>query len=371
MHVISRVHDLLRELCISEAKEIYFMSVCQGRSPLPAESLRRLSVITEREETISRLKSVPRLRALLGFNFKYTWGFDVVMNLFVGGLKLIRVIDLQGAGKLKVLPKEIGGLVNLRYLGLEGTGIDSLPETIKNLSRLQFLNVQRTAIKKITSAIWEIETLQQVFFPYFAEAPNRVQCRWRSLQVLHGLGAGNWMDDTLHKVKDIKTLGILGINASHHEVLSLNLPHFSRLKILKLIGESIPWTALTLSGLPQLRTLLLMGPIKSAFPEEVRPEDILGLPRGLSCLCGLMKSTFPEEVRPKDIPGLLRCLSCLELNYGWPASLTYLRLVYSHLHRDPLPSLGQLSELRFLTLEENVYSWGEEMKFRGDEFKQL
>ena len=373
-----RVHDLLRELCFSEAKQIDFMSVCRGRSPLPAESLRRLSVITEPEETISRLKSAPRLRALLGFNFQDDLGSDFVMNLSVVRLKLIRVIDLQGAYSLEVLPEEIGGLVNLRYLGLERTGIKSLPETIKNLSRLQFLNVRYTEIKKMTSAVWEIETLRQVVFPHGALAPNRVQCRWRSLQVLHWVSdeCPDWMDDTLHKVKDIKTLEIWRINASHHKVLSLNLPHFSRLKFLKLQGSSIPWTALTLSDLPRLRTLILYGPIsrgpiKSTSPEEVRAEDIPGSPRGLSCLCGLIKSTFPEEVRPKDIPESLGGLSCIELNYGWPASLTYLWLVNSHLHRDPLPSLGQLSELRFLTLWGKVYSWGEEMKFRGDEFKQL
>ena len=345
-----RVHDLLHELCVSEAKQIDFMSVCQGRSPLPAESLRRLSVITEPEETISRLKSAPRLRALLGFNFKSIFESDFVMNLSVGGLKLIRVIDLQGAYDLKVLPKEIGGLVNLRYLGLWGTGIDSLPETIKNLSRLQFLDLRMTLITKMTSAVWEIETLRQVFFPYRAFAPNRVQCRWRSLQVLRWASAGNWMDDTLHKVKDIKTLEISEIsNASHQRVLSLNLPQFSRLKYLFLEGSSIPWTAFTLSGLPRLRTLVLFGPISR----------------------GPIKSTLPEEVRAADIPGSLRGLSCHELTYRWPAVLTYLQLVFSELHRDPLPSLGQLSQLRFLTLKGNVYSWGEEMKFRGDEFKQL
>ena len=342
--ILCRVHDLLRELCISEAKQIDFMSVCQGRSPLPAESLRRLSVITEPEETISRLKSAPRLRALLGFNFEVSPRLGSTMNLSVGGLKLIRVIDLQGARSLRVLPEEIGGLVNLRYLGLEGTKTKSLPETIKNLSRLQFLNVRETKIKKISSAVWEIETLRQVVFPFGALAPNRVQCCWRSLQVLSWPRAGIWMDDTLHKVKDIKTLDIWGINASHHGVLSLNLPQFSRLKILRLRGQPIPWMALTLSSLPQLGTLVLWGRIKSAFPKEVRPEDI---------------------------PGSLRGLSCLELNYGWPASLTDLELRTSNLHQDPLPSLGQLSELRFLTLVGTVYSWGEEMKFRGDEFKQL
>ena len=339
-----RIHDLLRELCISEAKQIDFMSMYQGRSPVPAESLRRLSVITKPEETISRLKSAPRLRALLGFNYKIHFRGIGSINLSVGGLKLIRVIDLQGARTLFVLPEEIGGLVNLCYLGLKGTRIKSLPETIKNLSRLQFLNVRQTNIEKMTSAVWEIETLRQVFFPCEAVAPSRVQCRWRSLQVLRGAKAGKWMDDTWHKVKDIKTLDLGRIDASHHAVLSLNLPQFSRLKMLILGGWSIPWTALTLSGLPQLRTLVLFGPIKR---------------------------TFPEEVRAEDISGSLRSLSCLELNYGWPASLTYLWLVDSHLHRDPLPSLGQLFELRFLNLTGNVYSWGEEVKFRGDEFKQL
>ena len=321
-----RVHDLLRELCISEAKEIDFMSVCQGRSPLPAESLRRLSIITEPEEMISRLKFAPRLRALLGFTFRsYS-----AMNLSVGGLKLIRVIDLQGAHSLGVLPEEIGGLVNLRYLGLEDTSIESLPETIKNLSRLQFLNVRRTEITKMTSAVWEIETLRQVFFPYRALAPSRVQCRWRSLQVLRWPSHGDpdWMDATLHKVKDIKTLEIWGINDSHHRALSLNLPKFSRLKILKLVGSSIPWTALTLSGLQVLRTLVLYGAIKSN-----------------------------EGV------------SCPELNYEWPASLTYLELGRPVLHRDPLPSLGRLSELRFLSFISNI--WWVEMKFRRNEFKQL
>ena len=368
-----RVHDLLRELCISEAKQIDFMSVCQGRSPLPAESLRRLSIITEPEEMISRLKFALRLRALLGFTFRsYS-----AMNLSIEGLKLIRVIDLQGAETLKVLPKEIGGLVNLRYLGLEGTRIKSLPETIKNLSRLQFLDVRETNIGEMTCTVWEIETLRQVFFPYLASLPNRVQCRWRSLQVLRGAFAGNWMDDTLHKVKDIKTLEITRISIdSHHKVLSLNLPQFSRLKNLRLEGPSIPWTALTLSDLPRLRRLVLSGPIsrgpiKSTSPEEVRPEDIPGSPRGLSCLCGLIKITVPEEVRAADIPGSLRGLSCHELTYGWPAGLTYLELWNSELNRDPLPSLGQLSELRFLTLWGEVYNWGKGMKFRGDEFKQL
>ena len=336
-----RVHDLLRELCISEAKQIDFMSVSQGTRPLRPESLRRLSVITESEKTIYLHKSAPRLRALLGFDFHY----NSAMNFSVG-LKLIRVIDLHAPGSLKMLPKEIGGLVNLRYLRLESQGIKSLPKTIKNLSRLQFLDVHRTMIKQKTIAVGEIENLRQVFFPMGGGLPDKVRCRWRSLQVLSCARAGHWMNGSLHSMKDIRTLDIRGIGASHHAVLSLNLPQFSRLKNLRLQGSSIPWTALRL---PQLRTLVLWGQIDWAFPEEVRPKDI---PRSLRDLSSLEHEGF-------------------ELNYGWPEGLTYLDLSRSDLHRDPLPSLGQLSELRFLILRNNPYRWGEEMKFRGDGFKQL
>ena len=335
--ILCRVHDLLRELCISEAKRFDFMSVCLGREPLPAESLRRLSIITEPDESISRLKSAPRLRALLGFNFEVSPQLAPAMNLSVGGLKLIRVIDLQGAGKLKALPKEIGGLVNLRYLGLEGTAIESLPETVKNLSRLQFLNVRHTEIKEMTSAVWEIETLRQVFFPLEVLAPNRVQCRWKSLQVLSSAWTGNWMNDGLHKLKDIQTLDLSLIDASSHAVLSSTLPQFSRLKILRLQGSSIPWTAMTLSGLRLLRQLDLVGLIN-----EQRPGDL----------------------SPLERDGIL-------LDYEWPAGLTHLRLEKSGLHGDPLPSLGQLPELRFLVLAHAYSGGGEEMKFRGDGFKQL
>ena len=81
----------------------------------------------------------------------------------------------------------------------------------------------------------------------------------------------------------------------------------------------------------------------------MRPEDISESPRDLSFLEG----------------------KGLELHYAWPPGLTYLMLHSSDLHRDPLPSLGQLSELNFLSLQGRVYCWGEEMKFRRDGFKQV
>ena len=47
-----------------------FMSVCQRRKPLPAESLRRLSGIYEPEENISGLKVCAASSGLAGFQLR-------------------------------------------------------------------------------------------------------------------------------------------------------------------------------------------------------------------------------------------------------------------------------------------------------------
>ena len=62
------------------------------------------------------------------------------------------MINQDGATNLKVLPKEIGGLLNLRYLGFRDTSIESLTKTIKNLSRLQFLDVRNDELECETNS---------------------------------------------------------------------------------------------------------------------------------------------------------------------------------------------------------------------------
>ena len=159
-----------------------------------------------------------------------------------------------------------------------------------------------------------MKTLPQVFFPTTTRVPKLGRCYWRSPQVLSLSGEGRWMDGNLQQMKDIQTLELWYIDARHHRVLSLNLPQFSCLKKLNLQGQSIPWTALKLTGLHLLRTLMLTGPVKSTFPEEVRPEGISELPRDLSSL---------------EREGL-------ELDYASPTGLTFFQLYNSDPQRDTL-----------------------------------
>ncbi|CAA6670775.1 unnamed protein product [Spirodela intermedia] len=91
-----RIHDLLHDFTIAEAKEAGFLvchRISDGRDTFPALDL-----------------------------------------------KLLRVIDLEDA-PLAVLPEEVGDLIHLRFLGMRGTRIRSLPSSVGKLPHLQCLDV--------------------------------------------------------------------------------------------------------------------------------------------------------------------------------------------------------------------------------------
>ncbi|CAA7407906.1 unnamed protein product [Spirodela intermedia] len=96
-----RIHDLLREFSISEAKEISFFNCHRNvqDSGLQYSPLRRLSLHQGAGKYVSQRHSTPRLRTLLGFNFEWS-----PVDFSLSGLKMIRVIDLEGA-PIRALPK--------------------------------------------------------------------------------------------------------------------------------------------------------------------------------------------------------------------------------------------------------------------------
>ncbi|CAA6670809.1 unnamed protein product [Spirodela intermedia] len=317
-----RMHDLLHELSISQAKEVGFF-YCYRKpqdSVLPYSSLRRLSLHQGVEEYISQRHSTPRLRTLLGFNFEGS-----PMGFPLNGLKMIRVIDLEG-GPIELLPKQVGDLIHLRYLGLKKTRIKSLPRSVVKLSHLQVLDIKGTRIAQIPGGVWTIKALRHVIIPDAVE-PQRIPGSLSSLQVLETAKAGDWINSHLHSLTNLQTLRITGIRGSYHQVLSASLPMFSRLTTLELAGESIPASLLTLSSLEYLHTMGLLGQMESPLQSQA-------------------------------------------VSYQWPSNLCNLTLWDSGLVQDPLPSLGKLSDLRVLLLLRNSYR-GTEMACPYDGFPKL
>ncbi|KAF2297318.1 hypothetical protein GH714_021335 [Hevea brasiliensis] len=117
-----RMHDLMRDLCLSKAKQENFLETyCQ---------------LHANDHSVT--------------HFLHPW-----------------VLDLEGIqshdGKL---PKEIGMLIHLRFLSLRDTDIDELPFTIGNLRYLQTLDLLTwNSTVQIPNVIWKMQRLRHLYLP--------------------------------------------------------------------------------------------------------------------------------------------------------------------------------------------------------------
>ena len=194
------VHNLLHELTIAEGMELGFLHCHSTTSQCGVfhyESVRRLSLITTAEKFMSQRPRTPRLRTLLGYNFASTR-----MSFCTRRLKLIRVIDLEGAPIVEV-PSQIGELVHLRYLGLKNTSIKSLPDSIGKLSRLLTLDIKQTLVERLSSTVWKIETLRHVLIPKGMELHGIDQGSLRNLRVLEEAVACDWVFSCFVKLERV------------------------------------------------------------------------------------------------------------------------------------------------------------------------
>uniref|UniRef100_A0A1D1YVM1 Putative disease resistance RPP8-like protein 2 n=1 Tax=Anthurium amnicola TaxID=1678845 RepID=A0A1D1YVM1_9ARAE len=315
-----RVHDLLHDLSITEAKEAGFFE-CHRRpdyAPL-VPSVRRLSLHKGMQNYLSQSHSTPSLRTLLGFNFE-----SRSLDLPASVLKLLRVLDLEGA-PIQRLPEEIGDAIHLRYLGLKHTQITCLPASIGKLCRLQTLDVIDTGITKVPNSTWRIKALRHIYVPTAVE-PHMVHGSLSELHVLDQPRAGTWIENNLGNLTKLQKLVIANISESHHNALSSSLEKLSHLNTLKLVGESIPSIALALSNLHQLQVMNLHGQLE-------------------------------KPLQPYNSNQL-------------PSNLTEVTLSLTRLDQDPMALLENLPDLRILMLLRDSYL-GKEMVCSRNGFHKL
>ncbi|CAA7407865.1 unnamed protein product [Spirodela intermedia] len=321
-----RIHDLLRDFSIAEAKEVGFL-VCRRipedqEASRPDSTVRRLSLHAGvAEDYVSLVKYTPRVRTLMWFNARRRR----VVNFTIPELKLLRVIDLEGA-PLAVLPKQVGDLVHLRYLGLRWTKIRGLPSSVGNLPHLQCLDVQWTRIERMPRSVWKLEALRHVDVPEEVDL-EMVEPGLKNLQVLKVVRAGSWIESCLGTITSLRELELTGLKVDHHDALSSSLPMLSHLKKLRLEGASIPACLWKPSSFASLEVLSLKGQL-----------------------------TKPQQ------PG--------SGGVQWPLNLTQLSLSGTKLDQGSISALQSLPELAVLTLYSGSYTGNEMICSRGG-FPQL
>ncbi|XWS27615.1 hypothetical protein CRYUN_Cryun26dG0132000 [Craigia yunnanensis] len=152
-----KMHDLLREFALSISETERFLAISDGKAPIEANGIRRLSIEAKDERMEAGKGIISQLRSLFLFPVD---GISVSsFNRLPSGFKLLRVLDLEDA-PISELPGDLVNLFNLRYLNLTRTRVKELPKSIEKLNNLQSLIVRKTKIKELPPGIVKLKNLR-------------------------------------------------------------------------------------------------------------------------------------------------------------------------------------------------------------------
>ncbi|XP_058112023.1 probable disease resistance protein At1g58602 [Magnolia sinica] len=298
-----RIHDLLRDLSISEGKEERFLDVHGNIAPTSQTMARRLAITSGGiSKSLSLYRSTLHLRSLLHFGGISETLEKPQLKILLGAFKLLRVIDLQNV-LLSSLQDEIGYMIHLRYLRLKV--IQILPSTITRLSNLQTLDLHCPEFNMQPDDIWKMEQIRHLLLPWGCSISKRTPLHHLSnLQTLKVAKADSWIEAGLEKLTNLRDLELHDLEmASSHSVCKL-----VRLRTLSLItrsGCSIPIFE-SFSNHQHLYKMTLSG----------RLEKFLDL-------------------------------------HEFPPNLTELHLIGSQIQQDPMGTLEKLPNLRILRLRQH------------------
>ena len=351
-----RLHDLMRELCLSKAKEENFLQathlIKQKNAPLAASSsmapivtsmdkIRRLAIYLD--EDVNRCVPLEydkssHLRSLLFFYAKEVGmiNWEQLKPVF-NNFKLLRVLDLEGFKTPEHLPKAIGKLVHLRYLSLRNSKVRVLPSSIGNLVCLQNLDLSFDFLDglqngEIPNMIWKMECLRHLYLPKSFTVNGADKLRLDSLINLKTLKN---VDARKCCVKDLVRLGKLSKLAIH------SVKRYEKLEVILKHPSPI---------LNSLRSLLLQ-----IWGERVKEKDLRQLIS--DCHHDFYRLSLGAE------------LSRLPEYNSFPPNLTKLSLWGSRLVEDPMPTLGNLLHLQLLRLPYTYF--GREIICLAESFPRL
>ena len=228
------------------------------------------------------------------------------------------VLDLERLFRPQ-LPNNIERLLDLRYLGLRWTYLETIPSSIGKLRSLQILDVKNTYVRTLPSSTWKLRKLQHLYLNQSHRSKFVYQQSGSSLNNLQTLW-GLFRDDDsavkngLNKLLDLRKLAL---------AFELNFPKQKALA---------KWVA----KLKNLEYLRLRSVDQMGEPQDLYLEPLIGL----------------ENLRMLYMFGSLEKLSIMP---EFPQSLSDLTLSSSRLQSDPMPNLEKLPNLRLLCFYSDSY----------------
>ncbi|PQQ07837.1 putative disease resistance protein [Prunus yedoensis var. nudiflora] len=215
-----RMHDLIRELCLTKAKENDFFQIIELRDsnrkmelfsspmvnrPVSIGRMRRVSVYLKDFSGFISLgtEECPPVRSLLGCsnNIHSVIGQELIESI-VSRFKFLRVLDLEDIRGFAI-PKGIGNLIHLRLLTVNSCWTGVLLSSIGNWRFLLALYIDpHRSAELIPDVIWKMKRLRHLYLP--------VQYGWRTKKLqfanLNDLQTLKNFPAKIADVKDLTTL---------------------------------------------------------------------------------------------------------------------------------------------------------------------
>ncbi|KAG4143493.1 hypothetical protein ERO13_D06G191500v2 [Gossypium hirsutum] len=208
-----KMHDVIRDMALwitrnSEATENNFFvkagaQLYEEPDVKAWESVKRMSVMTNKIEVLKETPKCPNLRTL----FLSQNELQVISDGFFQFMPHLTVLDLSRNLRLRVLPEGISQLVCLECLDLSFTGISELPKGLKSLRKLKMLDLSYMHnLRKIPQHLISSFSQLQIFLMWWSgcgDYPNEDN-------VLYG---GN--EKLIGELKGLQRLSILRIQKRH------------------------------------------------------------------------------------------------------------------------------------------------------------
>ncbi|XP_039119287.1 disease resistance protein RPP8-like [Dioscorea cayenensis subsp. rotundata] len=237
-----RIHDLLRDMCIKEAKENKYLEIYKNDTidhVTMSNTARRL-VIGNEIEILNH--SNKKLRGLFLDGYYFDFLTLQTMNRMLGEFKLLRVLSLYNTDNMLKFPSEIKSLIHLRYLELHTHyNMMEVPSWIDHLCNLQTFIIGAGYVAKISDSLWRIGSLRHVVVIVPTSfTPNMGNNVPKNLQTLKWVSAGSWIGNMLPKLTNLRKLKIYDVSDDHANALSSSLLKLGCLASLSIEGNVIP-----------------------------------------------------------------------------------------------------------------------------------